>query len=226
MSHSYSSALMTCDLHITKNNTHFMLLKQERNSFHPWLACRDSCTHPPPPSVDTTPKRRCHSTKSVELQIDVVMLVYQRFRSVSVAAPELWNTICTKSGLESDLGEARMALQTSWAGEIPLIKLGDREGEQRLLGNMHTAGLEVDNECKLVRNPPYPPGYASIESHTAQLSQAYPSCLLSSILISAERPCSTGNSVTSRGHLMKLPPSCQLACPQLHLLWILRHCLF
>jgi hypothetical protein len=34
MSHSYSSTLMTCDLHITKNNTHLMLLKQERNSFH------------------------------------------------------------------------------------------------------------------------------------------------------------------------------------------------
>jgi hypothetical protein len=26
---------MTSDLHITKNNTHLMLLKQERNSFHP-----------------------------------------------------------------------------------------------------------------------------------------------------------------------------------------------
>jgi hypothetical protein len=92
--------------------------------------------------------------------MDIVMLVCQRFRSVAVAAPELWNTICTKSGLESDLGEASMALQASRAGEIPLIKLGDREGEQRLLGNMHTAGLEV----------------------------------------------------------VKLPPSCQLACPQLHLL--------
>jgi hypothetical protein len=157
---------MTCDLHITKNSTHLQLLKQERNSFHSIcslpveiLACILHHHQWTPPRKEDAARQSSFNFKWIS-----VMLVCQHFRSVAITAPELWNTICAKRGSESDLGAARMALQASRAGAIPLIILGTREGEQRPLVNMHTARLEVDDECKLVRNPPYPPGYASIDS--------------------------------------------------------------